>query len=66
MIVPRAKTIDIDRRNRITSEPSTRIRNTWKIPLFFWPFLKCEVYGHKPIFSLTHIQFNPKPEKTRT
>ena len=23
------------------------------------------VYGHKPIFSLTHIQFNPeiKPEK---
>ena len=31
MIVPRAKTIDIDRRNRITSEPSTRIRNTWKI-----------------------------------
>ena len=21
------------------------------------------VMGHKPIFSLTHIQFNPKPEK---
>ena len=30
------------------------------------PIVKFRVMGHKPIFSLTHIQFNPKPEKIRT